>query len=78
MHDSWRGCRGDAAEVGGTGIPIRIAKISMIENVERLCAELHAHPFADRKLFEQSEVEIAPHGATQDIAPGITECAYLV
>ena len=47
--------------------------LRMVEDVERLGAELDAHLFLNRKMLEQAHIEIRARRIVQNVAPGIAE-----
>ena len=69
-----RRCRCQKA-VGGTGGGtiavcggVDCAPLSVIEDVECLCAELEVHAFTNSKVLEQTHVEVCASGKVENVA----------
>jgi hypothetical protein len=45
----------------------------MIEDVKRLCAELHLHTFCYPRIFQQGHVKVVDAGSTKEPALGVSD-----
>src|SRR5262245_1394687 len=67
---------GDAAEVRAADDAPRLAEIGVVEDVERLDAELEAGRPGEPQGFRQREVGVVESRADDDIPPQVAEAAH--
>src|SRR5437762_14252923 len=68
-----RSRRRDAAKVRGGDRAIRLAKIRVIQNVERLRAELDVDAFRDSRDFRKRHIDILESRALDNVASRVAE-----
>src|SRR5260370_3297377 len=65
---TWHGGVGKSPLAICTGAAIRIREVGVIENVERLDAELCLHPFPELKVLANGEINVAETCIAEDVA----------
>src|SRR4051794_13473643 len=65
--------RRDLPEGGDREVVLRLGEIRVIEQVERLAAELQRDPLGDLRVFRDRQVDVLEAGAGQDVPARIAE-----
>src|SRR5262249_1136293 len=69
---------GDAAELHRRLIPVRIAQVGVIEDIENLPAELQLVPLRDGEILYSAEIQILAEHPAHNITARIAECARAI
>jgi len=73
LSDAWGPGAADNPHVGAGIIAVRIVELRVIEGVEELRAELHAHAFEQFRLFLKAKVPVVESWAMEEAAIGIAK-----
>jgi hypothetical protein len=70
--------RGDHTEIAAVDQPAWGSELSVIEQVEKLKAEIEIHVFSEVRFLGQRHVPVIQSGSTEEAALGITELANIL